>query len=539
MNIKTIHNVYFIGIGGIGMSAVARYFKSLGKNVAGYDRTQTDLTDDLKNENIALHFADDVDLIPLDFKNIANKAQTLIIYTPAIPDNHKELNYFKSLHYIVLKRSEILGLITKHHNLIAVAGTHGKTTVSSIIAHLFIQLDHQCCAFLGGIPKNYNTNFISRDEARLVSTRLLSDSSAKSTSWRERKKVLSANWRKDLGGAVKSPYPFGEGNLGGGAGNYTIVEADEYDRSFLKLFPYIGVITSVDADHLDIYKDKENLKSSFSQFIKQIKPKGKLLIKKDIDLPESEVPGSRDEERLVSTKIEHFTYSLDSIEADFFAKNISLSPDEALAKSGKNGLYVFDLVTPTKVIKKLTFNLPGLMNLENAIAAIAVAYLSGIDPDSIRNPLKTFPGVKRRFDFQIKTAHLIFIDDYAHHPEELNACITSVKELFPDKKITGIFQPHLFSRTRDFADEFAKSLDLLDELILLDIYPAREMPIKGVSSKLIFNKLKIKHKTLCSKNELIALLKNKNIQVLLTLGAGDIAQLVKPIKQYLNSKIKE
>ena len=524
MNIKNINNIYFIGIGGIGMSAVARYFKSLGKNVAGYDRTQTDLTDDLKNENIALHFADDVNLIPLYFKDIANKAQTLIIYTPAIPDNHKELNYFKSLHYIVLKRSEILGLITKHHNLIAIAGTHGKTTVSSIIAHLFIQLDHQCCAFLGGIPKNYNTNFISRDEARLVSTRLLSDSSAKSASWQERKKVLSANWRKDLGGA--------------GAGNYMIVEADEYDRSFLKLSPYIGVITSLDADHLDIYKNKYQLKSSFSQFIKQIKPKGKLLIKKGIDLPESEGPGSRDEARLVSTEIEHFTYALDS-EANFFAKNISLSPDEALAKSGKNGLYVFDLVTPTKVIKKLTFNLPGLMNLENAIAAIAVAYLSGIDPDSIRNPLKTFPGVKRRFDFQIKTDNLIFIDDYAHHPEELNACITSVKELFPGKKITGIFQPHLFSRTRDFADEFAKSLDLLDELILLDIYPAREMPIKGVSSKLIFNKLKIKHKTLCSKNELIALLKNKNIQVLLTLGAGDIAQLVKPIKQYLNSKIKE
>ena len=492
------------------MSAVARYFKSLGKNVAGYDRTQTDLTDDLKNENIALHFADNVDLIPLDFKNISNKAQTLIIYTPAIPDNHKELNYFKSHHYVILKRSEILGEITKHHNLIAVAGTHGKTTVSSIIAHLFIQLDHQCCAFLGGIPKYYNTNFISN--------------------------CL-------LGGAERDGkvLPFGE-DLGGAV--LVIVEADEYDRSFLKLFPYIGVITSVDADHLDIYKDKEQLKSSFSQFIKQIKPstrgeKGKLLIKKGIDLPESEGPryghsslrgrpGSRDEERLVSTEIEHFTYSLDS-EADFFAKNISL----------KNGLYVFDLVTPTKVIKKLSFNLPGLMNLENAIAAIAVAYLSGIDIDSIRNPLKTFPGIKRRFDFQIKTDNLIFIDDYAHHPKELDSCISSVKELFPDKKITGIFQPHLFSRTRDFADDFAKSLDSLDELILLDIYPAREMPIKGVSSKLIFNKLKIKHKTLCSKNELIALLKNKNIQVLLTLGAGDIAQLVKPIRQYLNSKIKE
>jgi len=458
MDIDKLQKVYFIGIGGIGMSAIARFFKSIGKDVSGYDRTSTDLTKNLINEGMDIHFFDDVNLIPENFKEINEIDRNLIVYTPAIQDNHKELNYFKKNGFVLLKRSEVLGLISNKQKGIAVAGTHGKTTVSTIIAHLLKQSDKDCSAFLGGISKNYNSNL------------LLSEKS-----------------------------------------NYVVVEADEFDRSFLKLYPYLEVITSVDADHLDIYKNKEQLKHSYKQFIKQIKPNGKLIIKKGIDLNLND-----------DKKIKRFTYSLDS-EADFFAKNITL----------ENGKYWFDIVTPTTVIKNLSLGLTGLMNVENAVAAVAVAYMVGVGEESLRLSLKSFLGVKRRFDFIIKKDDLTYIDDYAHHPEEIKACINSVKKLFPGRKITGVFQPHLYSRTRYFADEFAKSLDLLDELILLEIYPARESPIKGINSKLILDKVSLKEKTLCPFYKLIEKFKEKELEILLTLGAGDIDKLVEPIKKQL------
>lgn len=453
MDIKAVHNVYFLGIGGIGMSAIARYFNVLGKNVAGYDRVSKPLTDELTHEGIRIHFNDDIANIPADFKI---KEETLIVYTPAIPKKHKELNYFIDQGFEIKKRSEILGMISREKTCIAVAGTHGKTTITTMIAHLMRQSRMGCSAFLGGISKNYNTNYLVDKESK-----------------------------------------------------YVVVEADEFDRSFLKLNPQKAIITAVDADHLDIYLDENDVKDTFKLFIDQINSGGTLIIKSGLKF---DVPQRND--------IDVYTYSLNA-NTDFKAENIRI----------ENGLYVFDFVGICGKICHLKLGLPGLLNVENAVAAIAMASISGVHNDEIFNALGKFKGIKRRFDYHIHRDNFVYIDDYAHHPEELKASINSAKELFRGKKITGVFQPHLYSRTRDFADGFAKSLDLLDEIILLDIYPAREEPIAGITSEIIFDKIKNENKILCTKSNLIEVLKNRTLDVLMTFGAGDIDELVEPIKK--------
>lgn len=440
------------------MSALARYFKAIGKDVAGYDRTRTDLTGELMNSGIKIHFEDNIKLIPQDYMK---ESDTLIITTPAIPNDHNELTLFRENNFKLFKRSEILGYITENNNNISVAGTHGKTTVSTMIAYLLNQSDVGCSAFLGGISKNFHSNLV------------FSESS-----------------------------------------NYIVTEADEFDRSFLRFNPYLTVITAVDADHLDIYGTKDELVKAFNQFVNQTRKGGKILVKSGLNLN-------------LKSGYEYYTYTLTS-NADFYAENISLN----------KGTYSFDVVTPTLKIKDLQLNHPGIINVENAVAATAVSYLLGVNQESIRNALKTFNGIERRFDYRVNTKDLVYIDDYAHHPRELYAVIDSVRKLYPERKITGIFQPHLYSRTRDFADEFAESLNRLDELILLDIYPARELPVKGVTSKIIYDKVTIKHKVLCSKNNLLSILKDKKVDVLLTLGAGDIDQFVEPVRMFLTNKYR-
>ncbi|MBI5218570.1 MAG: UDP-N-acetylmuramate--L-alanine ligase [Bacteroidia bacterium] len=456
MTLDKINNVYFIGIGGIGMSALARYFKAVGKNIAGYDRTATELTSALRNEGMNIHYEENIEFIPSEMKN-GGKDQTLVVYTPAIPKDHKELTYFISQGYILKKRSEVLGIIIKNKKGIAVAGTHGKTTVSSMIAHLLNNSPIGCNAFLGGIAKNYNSNLLLSEKSKFV-----------------------------------------------------VAEADEFDRSFLHLNPQIAVITAVDADHLDVYGNTDEMKKAFTEFTGCIQNNGSLVIKKGIGL------------KLNKEQFYHvYKYALNS-EADFYARNIRV----------ENNLYVFDMVTPLgSPIRNITLGVPGLVNVENAVAALAVGFLSGVSEQELKNAMKTFSGNKRRFDVQIHNDRIVYIDDYAHHPEELKAFINSVKELYPGKKLTGIFQPHLFSRTRDFAGEFAKGLDLLDELILLDIYPAREEPIKGVTSEIIFTKVNLKNKILCNKCDLLKTLETKKPEVLLTMGAGDIDRFAEPIKK--------
>ncbi|OFX59718.1 MAG: UDP-N-acetylmuramate--L-alanine ligase [Bacteroidetes bacterium GWA2_30_7] len=455
MNIKNLNNVFFLGIGGIGMSALARYFLSLGKTVCGYDKTPSDITDSLSTEGAEIIFNDSVLSLPkID-------TETLIVYTPAIPKTSKLFNYFINNKFEIKKRAEVLGLIANEMTCIAVSGTHGKTTVTTLISHILTHSKTGCNAFLGGISKNYNTNFLKSDS------------------------------------------------------NLVVVEADEYDKSFHKLFPKYSVVTSVDADHLDIYDDLKNVKDSFNKFISNNSVDGCVVIKKGVDLA-------------IPENVKHYSYSLKT-EADYYAENIKINSE---------GFYEFDLNTPSSKIQNIKLGLPGLINVENSIAAIAIAKQLGVEDVQIKNALSVFNGVKRRFDFQIRNSQITYIDDYAHHPEELKAAISSIKEMFPTKKITGIFQPHLYSRTRDFADGFAESLSLLDELILLDIYPARELPIEGVSSEIIFNKVTLKNKVLCSKNELLHELENKEIQVLVTFGAGDIDRMVSPIKEYLIKKYK-
>ncbi|MRT94189.1 UDP-N-acetylmuramate--L-alanine ligase [Ancylomarina sp. 16SWW S1-10-2] len=456
MNIENFKNIYFVGIGGIGMSAIARYFKAIGKNVFGYDRTQTLLTGELEKEGIDIIFSDDLDQIPEIY---LNKEETLVVYTPAIPSSHKQLSFFKIEEFALMKRAQVLGLLSDPLNGIGIAGTHGKTTVSSLTAHIFKNSTHECNAFLGGIARNYNTNLLLSKKSKWV-----------------------------------------------------VIEADEFDRSFLQLHPQVAVVTSMDADHLDIYGKKEELEKTFQNYVGQIKKDGHLVYKKGLPLNPKE--------------INLHSYSLEE-EADFYAKNLKL----------EKGLYQFDLVHPKGCIKGLKLSYPGRINVENAVAASAVALICGISENELRLALNNFLGVRRRFDYRIKSDNLVFIDDYAHHPKELWESISSVRAIYPDKKITGIFQPHLFTRTRDFADDFAKSLDLLDELILLDIYPARELPIKGVDSNLILSKMK-KKGLLCTKNELIKRIEQSEIEVLLTLGAGDIDKLVEPIEQVLNQRIK-
>ncbi len=455
MNQKEFENIYFVGIGGIGMSAIARYFHAIGKNVFGYDRTATKLTDALIEEGIKINFEDKLSSIPCQ---CSNPKDTLIVFTPAIPKEHLQLNYFKRNHFHCMKRAEVLGLLTRHLNGIGVAGTHGKTTVSSLVAHIFYTSPVACNAFLGGISGNYQSNLLLSEDSPWV-----------------------------------------------------VLEADEYDKSFLHLQTKIALVTSMDADHLDIYKDKEDLENTFRQYVSQIKPGGTLIYKKGLNLD--------------ATEVEKFTYSL--LEpADFYAQNLKLS----------EGFYEFDLVHPKGKIKKLQFSYPGKINVENAVAACSIAIAGGLKEEEIRAALADFKGVRRRFDYQIKKNDLVFIDDYAHHPKELRECIASVRELYPNKKITGIFQPHLYSRTLHFAKEFAESLNLLDEVILMDIYPARELPIQGVDSNLILKNIKVPA-SLCSKKDIKQLAATKKFEVLLSLGAGDIDRLVEPIRKILLKKM--
>lgn len=457
MNIDTITSVYFVGAGGIGMSALIRYFLSKGKRVAGYDRTPSDLTLLLNKEGAEIHYDDSVSLIPDYCKD---RAKTLVVYTPAVPASHTELTYFCENGFEVMKRARVLGEITRSSRGLCFAGTHGKTTTSSMAAHLLKQSGIDCNAFLGGILKNYNSNL------------MLSDTS-------------------DL----------------------TVIEADEYDRSFHQLTPYIAVITSADPDHLDIYGTPEAYRESFEHFTSLIRPDGYLIMKKGIDVTPRLQPG-----------VIMYTYSVED-GGDFRAENIRIG----------NGEIVFDFVTPSGAVRDITLGVPMKVNIENGVAAMAVAWLNGVTPDELRAGMASFAGAKRRFDFYIKRDDLVLIDDYAHHPAELKASILSVKALYAGRKVTGIFQPHLYSRTRDFASDFAESLSLLDQLILLDIYPAREEPIDGVTSKVIFDKVTIANKQLCTKEELPGLMASGTYDVVLMVGAGDIECMVQPIKQLLET----
>lgn len=460
MEMQKITSVYFVGAGGIGMSALARYFRAKGKQVAGYDKTPSDLTAALIEEGIRIHYTDDITLIPADCKQIDS---TLVIYTPAIPETHTELNYFKTNGFTLMKRARVLGEITRTERGLCVAGTHGKTTTSSMLAHLLKQSHVDCNAFLGGILKIYNSNLMLSDKSDLA-----------------------------------------------------VIEADEFDRSFHWLNPYMAVITAVDPDHLDIYGTPAAYRESFEHFTSLIRPDGCLVMKKGLQLQPRLQEG---------TKL--YTYSATE-EADFFARNIRIG----------NGDIVFDFVTPDGSIPDVKLGVPVKVNIENGVAAMALAWLNGLTPEEIRRGMASFAGPVRRFDFHLKKEDIVLLDDYAHHPAELKASIQSVKELYPDKKVTGIFQPHLYTRTRDFAADFAASLSLLDELILLDIYPAREEPIPGVTSQIIFDRVTIPNKRMIRKEELLDLVQKEaaSFEVVLMVGAGNIDRLVEPVKQILEKR---
>lgn len=450
MELENIQRVFLIGIGGIGMSGLARYFKKRGCVVCGYDKTGTPLTETLMNEGIPVVFMDDEDSIQVSF--LENDPNTLIIYTPAIPSDSNILNFFRDGEFTMKKRSEVLGIISKGMFTIAIAGTHGKTTTSSIVAHVLKDSGYDCSAFLGGIATNYDSNVLF------------------------------------------------------GSNNTMVVEADEYDRSFLTLHPDIAIVTSMDADHLDIYGDKSQLVESFQQFASQLKEGGRLIYKEGLDLT-----GGK-------------TYSA-SVVADIQAVNVRI----------KEGSFYFDFKNANGVIDNIKLGLPGLHNIENAVAAIEVALHLGITPDKIRQALANFLGVKRRFEYVVKLPNHIYIDDYAHHPEELRACIQAVKSLYPNKKLTAIFQPHLFTRTRDFADGFAEVLSMIDDLIMLDIYPARELPIEGVNSAMILDMIKKPAKQILSKQDAIEYVRTNKPELLLTVGAGDIDTLIQPLKTILQN----
>ncbi|MFV5688570.1 UDP-N-acetylmuramate--L-alanine ligase [Flavobacterium sp. ZT3R25] len=449
MNLNQIHNVYFIGIGGIGMSNLARYFKNLGKQVSGYDKTPSALTNELMESGISIHFEDSIDLIPTDFY-VEN---TLVIITPAVPKAHSEWNYFLERDFQVKKRAEVLGIITKDTFCFAVAGTHGKTTTSGILGHILYESGADVTAFIGGIVENYNSNLI------------------------------------------------------GSGKTVTVVEADEFDRSFLHLHPNIACITSMDADHLDIYGTSEAIEESFVEFASKVEDKRNLFITKELPL-------------------EGITCAVNE-EAIFKAFNVRIG----------NGSYVFDVKTPTEVIKDLYFGLPGKHNLMNALMAIAMANTFGTPTDAIAKAIASFKGIKRRFSYQIKTDKLVYIDDYAHHPTEINAVHQAVRELYPNQKVLAIFQPHLFSRTRDFADDFAKSLSAFDDVILLDIYPARELPMEGINSQWLMDKMTNNHKKIVSKSDLTPTILASDATVIVTIGAGDIGELVPSIKKAINETL--
>jgi UDP-N-acetylmuramate--alanine ligase len=450
----TGQSIYFIGAGGIGMSALIRYFLFKGRRVGGYDKTPSALTEQLIREGAEIHYDDNVDMIPKAFRSVS---KTTVIYTPAVPDSHSELNWFRSQGFEIMKRSRALGEITGASRAICVAGTHGKTTTSSMIAHTLKQSHVDCNAFLGGILKNYGTNLL-----------------------------LSS--KSDL----------------------TVVEADEYDRSFLQLRPYMAVITSADPDHLDIYGTAEAYREGFEEFTSLVRPGGCLVMKHGINIAPR-----------LPNDVKLYTYSIEK--GDFHADNIRVG----------NGQIIFNAVLPGETITDIDLGVPVRINIENAIAAIAIAKLNGVTNEEIRNAIAGFGGSERRFDFHIKRNDLILIDDYAHHPAELRASIQSVRELYAERKITGIFQPHLYTRTRDFADDFASALSLLDELILLDIYPAREAPIPDISSQTILSKVTIPDKMLSTKEGLTDIIASRRREVILMLGAGDIDRLVAPVKQLL------
>ena len=446
MNLNQIHNVYFVGIGGIGMSALARYFQNIGKNVSGYDKTQTMLTDELIAAGMDIHFEDNINLIPADYY-VEN---TLVIITPAVPISHSEWNFFLERDFVVKKRAEVLGIITKDTFCFAVAGTHGKTTTSSILGHILYESGADVTAFLGGIVENYQSNLI------------------------------------------------------GSGKTVTVVEADEFDRSFLHLHPNIACVTSMDADHLDIYGDKNAIEDSFREFASKVVDKESLFVPKGLPL-------------------EGITVGINE-NAIYKAFNIRI----------EKSFYVFDVETPSEIIKDLRFGLPGRHNLMNAMMALAMAKTYGTPTASLAKALASFKGIQRRFSYQIRTEDLVYIDDYAHHPTEINAVHQAVRELYPDQKVLAIFQPHLYSRTKDFADDFAGSLAQFDEILLLDIYPARELPMEGITSSWLLSKIDNPTKNLISKSELIPAILASKAKIIVTIGAGDIGELVPKIKQALS-----
>ena len=458
MDANQLKAVYFIGAGGIGMSALVRYFLSKGKKVGGYDRTPSELTEKLIEEGAQIHYEESVEQIAPDFLDAES---TLIVFTPAIPDNHAELQYFRSHGFTIQKRAQVLGMLTRSGKGLCAAGTHGKTTTSSMAALLLHQSHVGCDAFLGGISKNYGTNL------------LLSDTS-----------------------------------------EYVVIEADEFDRSFHWFTPYATVITATDADHLDIYGTEEAYLESFNHYTSLIQPGGALIMRKDIKLQPRLQEG-----------VTCYTYSRE--EGDFHAENVRIGGGEIF----------FDFVSPLGNIQDIQLGVPVAINIENGIAAMALAQLSGVTNDEIKAGMASFRGVDRRFDFKIKNDKVVYLSDYAHHPEEIKQSILSMRALYADKKLTGVFQPHLYTRTRDFYQEFADSLSLLDEVILTDIYPARELPIEGVSSQLIYDNLRPNiEKTLCKKEEVMDVLKNKHIEVLMTLGAGDIENYAAQICEILHKQ---
>lgn len=458
MELKDIKAVYFIGAGGIGMSAIARYFIHKGMVVAGYDKTPSELTRRLEKEGVLIHYEESVDEIPHACKK---PASTLVVYTPAIPADHKELTFFREGGFEIEKRAQVLGTLTRTHKGLCVAGTHGKTTTSTMCAHIMHQSQQDCNAFLGGISKNYGTNYILSDKS-----------------------------------------------------DFVVIEADEFDRSFHWLRPWMSVITSTDPDHLDIYGTKEAYLESFRHYTELIQPGGALILHKNLEMQQH-----------VQEGVHVYEYSLD--EGDFHAENIKI----------ENGEITFDFISPVECVRNVMLGQPVPINIENGVAAMAMAQLNGCTAEELRYGMKTYAGVDRRFDFKIKNDRHVFLSDYAHHPKEIYQSAKSIRELYKDRKITAIFQPHLYTRTRDFYQDFANSLSLLDEVILCDIYPAREKPIEGVTSKLIYDNLKPGvEKSMIHKEDVLDLVKSRDFDVLLVLGAGDLDNYVPQIAKLLESK---
>lgn len=449
MELNKIKSVYFIGIGGIGMSALARYFKFMGKNVSGYDRMRTQLTDELLDAGITIHFEDDISQIAPEYKDVNS---TLVVVTPAVPKSHSEWNYFIKNNFEIKKRSEVLGIITKDTYCFAVAGTHGKTTTTSILGHLLFEAGVDVTAFVGGVLENYQTNLI------------------------------------------------------GNGKTVTVVEADEFDRSFLRLYPDTLCVTSTEADHLDIFGTEAEIKRAFDEFAGKVQDKNKVFTAEAVALTGIKVGFSKD-----------CIYRIDNVKIE-------------------EGWYVFDIYTPIEIIPDVYFGLPGHHNLSNALIAFAMAYEYGVDKDKLKTGLKSFKGVRRRFSYKLRTEKLIYIDDYAHHPTELKAVSQAVHEMYPDKKILAIFQPHLYSRTQDFMEEFAEALSTFDNVVLMDIYPARELPIEGVTSAKLLEKVKADKKELLNKEDLLKILKSTDAEVVMTIGAGDIGEMVGEITKVLEEK---